>query len=253
LISRRSQRRLTDVRDSIFHAWKVLLGLISAILGLIIASAIDRYFGSPVLEFLENFWGNNASGLLQSVTIWTLNNLITSAIVIFLLTSSVILVLAYLDTRPPKGLQPLQPFFSSQVEGGIVGAIINNNTGDDLINCRCHLHKVRIKKNRKWLSVSFPHSLPQELRWHLELGGSIKGERINIDSGNIGKSILAATRRFKVIEISDDYYILPESGEYEAEVVFGANRRDDSTITLRFWIEFMFDKETGNLSVIGVY
>lgn len=207
---------------------------------------IEQLAGDAVVTFVKPYvtqflaW---LSEVLPASLNWVVNHPGSSSAIFFFLILSVVTIKTYIETRTPAGLTPLLPFNPKRPYGNLIGAIIHNNTGDDLVNCRCHLQRVRILKNKKWLDAEY--RLPQELYWRSELTDFIR-DRINIDSGNIGYIVVAAmggqnkSARFKVKEISDDYFEL-QKGKYEAEIIFGGNRRDNSTVTMNFWIEIVYD------------
>ncbi len=207
---------------------------------------IEQLAGAAVVAFVKPYATQFLAWLSEALPTylnWVVNHPGSSSAIFFFLTLSAVTIKTYIETRSPTGLTPLLPFNPKRPYGNLIGAIIHNNTGDDLVNCRCHLHRVRILKSKKWVNAEY--QLPQELHWRSELIDFIR-ERINIDSGNIGYIVVAAmdgqnkSARFKVKEISDDYFEL-QKGKYEAEIILGGNRRDNSTVTMNFWLEIVYD------------
>ena len=218
---------------------------------------IEQLAGDTVVAFVKPHVTqlfNWFSKVFPTYGSWIVTHPGSFSAILFFLILSVVTIKAYFETRAPVGLSPLLPFNPKLPSGNLIGAILHNNTGDDLINCRCHLHKVRILKNKKWVDAEY--RLPQELHWRSELRDYIR-DRIDIDSGNIGYVIVAAmdednkSAKFKVKEISENYFEL-QKGKYEAEIIFGGNRRDNSTITMNFWIEIDYN-DIDLLSISDIY
>lgn len=213
---------------------RFLWWVIEQLVGEVVVTVVKPYL-TKLLDWLSN--------ILPESMNWVVNHPVYSSIVFFFLVLSVVTIKTYLETRDPAGFVPLLPFDPKRPYGNLIGAIIHNNTGDDLVNCRCHINKVRVLKNKNWVEVEY--RLPQELHWRSELTDFIR-DRISIDSGNVGCIVVAAmdgqnkSARFKVKEISDDFFEFSK-GKYQAEIIFGGNRRDNSTITMNFWIEIVYD------------
>ena len=238
----------------------LLVGAIASLLATILAIvwwALEQLAGDAIARLLQPLTSQLLSSiprLLPPLTAWAVQHPAEVSAILFFMIATIVILRAYAESRPLKGLSPILPFNPDRPYGNLVGAIIHNNTGEDLLNCRCHALAVTTITDRKWLDRGF--RLPQELHWNTELKDFVR-ERVEIPSGTSARVILAAldgqnrAARIKVTEISDDYFEIPH-GRHEAEIVFGGNHRDGTTVTQTFWIELEF-RPPASLSVHRIH
>jgi len=232
----------------------VLGAVVSAAAGVIsvLVWVFEQVVGDAVSTLLRPYVAQlqtSARSLFPPLLVWVIDHPIQAAAILFVLVLSTVTVRAYAESRPLKGLTAIRPFNPNRPYGNLVGAIIHNNTGEDLLNCRCHLIQVRALKSGKWVDTDY--RLPQELHWHTELR-DLAAERIEIPSGTSACVIIAAldhenrAARYKVTRISDDYFEIPP-GTHEAEIVFGANRLNNTSATQTFWAVLSVEPSLGLL------
>ncbi|MEW6030487.1 MAG: hypothetical protein ACOYZ8_02775 [Chloroflexota bacterium] len=234
--NRKLKRRIARIEERISRAWKGLLSLVVSLVLIVVGTTVDKYFGSPVLRSIEQFWATHGAVMLASFVVRITAYPVETSAVILLMTMAILLVLAYYETRDPKGIRVDREILRL-VSGTYVdtGFSIINNAGTDLENCNLYISGINGQVvNRRFENdyLEWGSSFSRPSYKHITLHD---GERGEVYVNQITGALKAAIKDMSKF-----------AGIHSIELYFHCNLRDGGTETIIIYCTAQADIEESN-------